>query len=108
MKPVFWMGNSRQRLARFPQPTQRAIGAELRRVQSGLDPANWKPMARIGAGAREIRVRDAAGAWRLIYVARLADIVYVLHVFQKKSAATAKPDIELATRRYRMIEKERQ
>ena len=58
-------------------------------------------MSSVGPGVREIRVRDAAGAFRVLYLAKLADAVYVLHCFQKKTEKTAKADVDLATRRYR-------
>ena len=70
-------------------------------VQLGHDPDDWKPMKTIGPGVREIRVREASGAFRIIYLATLAESVLVLHAFQKKAQATPKKDIELATRRLR-------
>ena len=73
------------------------------RVQFGGEPANFKPMPTVGAGAYEIRVRDESGTYRAIYVAKFEAAVYVLHAFQKKSQQTAKLDIELAKVRYRMI-----
>lgn len=60
-------------------------------------------MSIVGAGAYEIRVRDASGAYRAIYVAKFDAAVYVLHAFQKKTQQTAKADIELARFRYRLI-----
>lgn len=60
-------------------------------------------MASIGQGVREIRVRSADGAFRVIYVASLGDAIYVLHCFQKKSQRTSKEDIALAARRYRQL-----
>ena len=62
-------------------------------------------MNTIGRGVREIRIRDTTGAFRVIYVAKFPDAVYVLHCFQKKSRATGKPDLELATKRYRDVVK---
>ena len=62
---------------------------------------DWKPIKTVGPGVREIRIREAAGAFRVIYLASLGDAVVVLHVFQKKTQAPAKPDIELAARRLR-------
>ena len=73
------------------------------RVQFGGEPKNFKPMPTVGAGAYEVRVRDKSGAYRAIYVAKLETAVFVLHAFQKKTQQTAKPDIELAKARYRMI-----
>jgi phage-related protein len=76
-------------------------GFQLDQVQHGNEPNDWKPMTSVGAGVREIRIRDAAGAFRVLYLAKLADAVYVLHCFQKKTEKTAKTDLELAKRRYR-------
>jgi len=60
-------------------------------------------MPTVGAGAYEVRVREASGAWRAIYVAKFAEAIYVLHAFQKKARKTAKADLELAARRYKLI-----
>ena len=73
------------------------------RVQFGGDPTDFKPMQSVGAGAYEVRVRDASGAFRAIYVVKFADVVYVLHAFNKKTQKTRKEDIELAAKHYRMI-----
>jgi phage-related protein len=69
----------------------------------GGEPKDWKPMPEVGAGALEIRHRDENGAFRVIYVARFADAVYVLHAFQKKAQKTPKPEIELAAKRYKKL-----
>jgi len=71
-------------------------------VQVGREPDDWKPMSVVGPGAREIRVRDEASAFRVIYVARFEDAVYVLHAFQKKTQKTSRADLELAKERYRI------
>ena len=68
-----------------------------------LQPDDLKPMPSIGKGVEEIRVRDDTGAYRVIYTARLADAVYVLHAFQKKTQATSKRDIELAKQRFALL-----
>lgn len=77
------------------------VGHELFMVQTGREPSDWKPMSQVGAGACELRVRDNAGAFRVIYVAKFADAIYVLHAFQKKAQKTAQADLDLAERRYR-------
>jgi phage-related protein len=76
-------------------------------VQRGLDPDDWKPMTGIGSGVREVRIRGEMGAFRVIYIATLADAVYVLHAFRKTTQRTAKRDLELAAARLRQIGKER-
>jgi len=103
MKPVVFLGDSVARLRAFPEGPRRNAGFQLDRVQRGLDPDNWKPMTSVGRGVREIRVRDAAGAFRVMYVATFAEAVYVLHAFQKKTRRTSAQDIELARSRYREI-----
>ena len=82
---------------------KRDIGYQLDRVQHGLQPDDFKPMPTIGKGVEEIRVRDDSGTYRVIYTARLADAVYVLHAFQKKTQATSKRDIELAKQRFALL-----
>ena len=101
MKPIAFLGTSLDDLRGFPAGVRREVGYQLDRVQRGLDPDDWKPMPSIGAGVREIRVRERAGAFRVIYVATFADVVYVLHAFQKKTRQTAKRDVELAASRLR-------
>jgi phage-related protein len=102
MKPVRFVGSSRDDLAAFPKAARTRAGYELFAVQVGRNPDNWKPMPTVGPGACEIRVRDPAGAYRVIYVARFAGAVYVLHAFQKKTQKTGRADLELATQRYRI------
>lgn len=103
MKDLVFLGDSRDRLRDFPDDARRAAGFQLRRVQQGLEPFDWKPMPTIGPGVREIRVREGAGAFRVIYVTLVADAVHVLHAFQKKSQKTPKPDLDLAARRLRAL-----
>ena len=102
-KPVTFHGNSLDRLRDFPEDARREAGHELYQVQKGLDPSDWKPMPTIGAGVREIRIRDSIGAYRVIYIATLADAVHVLHAFQKKSQKTAQRDLALAAARLRAL-----
>ena len=86
-----------------PEAARREIGRKLRRVQDGKEPLHWKPMASVGSGMQEIRVRDATGAYRAIYRSTLPQTVYVLHAFQKKTGKTAKSDIDLAKARLKDI-----
>ncbi len=99
MKPVIFLGDSLDRLRDFPENARRQAGFQLDRLQRGLAPDDFKPMATVGKGVEEIRVRDASGAYRIIYIARLKDGVYVLHAFKKTAAKTSKADIELAQAR---------
>ncbi len=103
MKPLEFLGSSRDDLIAMPAGIRHDIGVELMQVQLGGKPTDFKPMPTVGAGACEVRVRDASGAYRAIYVARFETAVYVLHIFQKKTQQTRKADIALARVRYRMI-----
>jgi len=107
VKPVVWLGDSLRLLRGFPADAMHDLGYQLELVQDDEDPKDWKPMPSIGAGVREIRVR-AGGAFRLLYVTRLPEAVYVLHVFQKKTRKTGRLDLEIARRRLRALLAERQ
>lgn len=85
------------------ESVRHAIGVELMAVQLGGTPTDFKPIPAVGADAYELRVRDLSGAFRVVYVAKFADSIYVLHAFQKKTQKTAKADLELARQRYRLI-----
>jgi phage-related protein len=101
MKPVRFVGGAKDDLAAFPKSARARAGHELFMVQVGRDPDDWKPMLAVGPGTCEIRVRDQAGAFRVIYVAKFEDAVYVLQAFQKKSRKTSAVDLKLARQRYR-------
>jgi phage-related protein len=104
MKPLEFLGSSQKDLREMPADVRHALGIELMTVQYGGEPSDFKPMPDVGAGAYEIRYRDVAnGAFRVMYVAKFADAVYVLHAFQKKTQKTDKSDIALAAKRYKMI-----
>ncbi|MGO2147326.1 MULTISPECIES: type II toxin-antitoxin system RelE/ParE family toxin [unclassified Halomonas] len=102
-KSLNFRGSALADLRAFPATVRQEAGYQLDKVQRGLDPNDWKPMATVGQGMREIRIRDASGAFRVIYVAKLAEAVYVLHCFQKKTQKTSKADLDLAEARYRAL-----
>ena len=106
IKAAVFVGDSRKRIREFPDEAKAVAGRELFRVQCGSDPSDWKPMNTIGAGVREIRVQEA-GQFRIMYVAKFAEAIYILHAFQKKTAQTPKRDIDLARRRFNALAKER-
>ena len=57
----------------------------------------------MGAGTKEIRIRDASGIYRVMYVAKFEEAIYVLHCFQKKTQVTSKQDRAIAETRYRAV-----
>ena len=105
-KLVEFRGSALDDLRAFPQGARREAGYQLDQIQRGREPDDWKPMNTVGRGVREIRIRDAAGAYRVLYVAKFDDAVYVLHCFQKKTQKTSKADLNLAAQRYRDLLKE--
>lgn len=102
-KEVLWIGSSYDDLLAFPEDARRQAGFQLGKVQAGLDPDDWKPFNDVGAGTKEIRIRENDGTFRIMYVAKFEEAVYVLHCFQKKSQTTSKRDKDIARARYRAI-----
>jgi phage-related protein len=102
-KEIRWVGSSYTDLLAFPKQPRREAGFQLGRVQAGLDPTDWKPFDEVGAGTREVRISDAKGIFRVMYVAKFEEAVYVLHCFQKKTQATSKHDKDIAATRYRAV-----
>lgn len=107
MKVIEWLASSRADVRAFPDDARIEAGWQLELVQRGDDPDDWKPMQTVGPGVREIRVREASGAFRIIYLATVEDRVLVLHAFQKKTQATSKKDLDLAARRLKRWKAER-
>lgn len=101
-RPILWAGSAREDLRAFPDSARRRAGQELDLLQQGLEPHDFKPMPSIGAGVYELRIR-AGGAFRVFYVAKFAEGLYVLHAFQKKTQQTGRLDVEIGAKRYREI-----
>jgi phage-related protein len=100
MKPIRFFGDALKCLRDFPEDARHDAGFQLDKVQRGQQPDDFKPMPSIGRGVEELRIWDDSGTYRVVYTARLADAVYVLHAFQKKTQATSKRDIDLAAARF--------
>lgn len=84
MKEIIWHGTSKADLIRFPQEVKREAGYQLDKVQHNLEPSNWKPMVAIGQGVKEIRIQEANGQYRVIYVAKFADAYMCYMPFRKR------------------------
>lgn len=106
-KALRWVGTSLEDLLAFPLEIRRHAGFQLRKVQAGEEPDDWKSFDEVGSGTRELRLRDGRGAFRVMYVAKFEEAVYVLHCFQKKTQATDLQDKRIAAARYRAIAQER-
>ncbi|HEX9814802.1 MAG TPA: type II toxin-antitoxin system RelE/ParE family toxin [Myxococcota bacterium] len=99
-KPVTFLGSSLHDLRDFPHEARRDAGFQLDKVQRGLLPDDWKPIATMPSGVQEIRVRDGSGIYRVVYVATFSEAVYVLHAFQKKVRKISRADLAVVRRRY--------
>ena len=97
-KALSWVGSSLDDVRRFPAEARREAGYQLRRVQQGLMPSDWKPMRTVGPSVMEIRLHSGL-EHRVFYVAKFDEAVYVLHAFEKRSRQTSQADIALASRR---------
>lgn len=105
-KPIKFCGSSLSDLRTFPEEARREAGHQLDQVQQGREPDDWKPITSIGVGVREIRIREASGAFRVVYVAKFDAAIFVLHCFQKKTQKTSREDVVLATQRLKDLIKE--
>ncbi|MGZ8173552.1 MULTISPECIES: type II toxin-antitoxin system RelE/ParE family toxin [Methylobacter] len=102
-KEIRWVGSSYQDILKFPVEPCKEAGFQLGKVQAGLEPDDWKPFNDVGVGTKEIRIRDATGIYRVMYVGKFEQAIYVLHCFQKKTEATTKQDKTIAETRYRAV-----
>ena len=101
--PRFAVPTDTEDIRALPQTARRLAGQQLQQVQQGEQPDDFKPMPSVGRGVEEIRIRDRTGAFRVIYLARLENAVYVLHAFQKKTQETPQHDVDLAKSRYKSV-----
>ena len=85
-------------LRAFPEAARREAGYQLRRLQQGLLPGDWKPIISVGPGVAEIRIHSGV-EHRVFYVAKYEEAVYVLHAFEKRTRQTRQADLKLATKR---------
>jgi phage-related protein len=106
-KEIRWIGSSYGDILDFPVAARKEAGVQLGKVQAGLDPDDWKSFGKVGAGTREIRIRDLGGIYRVMYVAKFEEAIYVLHCFQKKTEATTKHDKDIVEARYKAVARER-
>ena len=101
-KRIEWEGDSYQVICGFPELARRDAGFQLGLIQAGRKPIDWKPMPSIGAGVQEIRI-NAGGAYRIIYIAKYLEAIYVLHAFIKKTQETSRHDIDKGKERYKKL-----
>lgn len=103
MKDIIFAGYSLDEIRNFPQEVKREAGYELDKVQKGMEPTNWKSMPSVGSGVTEIRIKDISGIYRVMYVAKFEEAIYVLHAFQKKTQKTTQQDINITKQALKQI-----
>ena len=109
-KPIDWRGSSFEDLTDenvFSLEARKVAGTQLRKIQRGDEPDDWKPFDDVGTGTKEIRIKLADGAFRVMYVAKFPEAVYVLHCFKKKTQQTSQHDKDIAKLRYKAVIQER-
>lgn len=110
LKPVGWIASSLGDLKSFPEDVQDEIGHALLQAQRGKKHNRAKPLRGFGgASVLEIVESYDGDTYRAVYTVRFAEMIFVLHCFQKKSKsgiATPKQDIDLIRARFRQAEKE--
>lgn len=109
-KPINWRGSSLHDIKNdnlFTPGARRLAGHQLSLVQAGLEPDDWKPFNTVGPGTKEIRINLDDGWFRVMYVAKFPEAVYVLHCFKKETAATSQHDKDIASARYKAVILER-
>jgi phage-related protein len=99
MKKITWLGTTHETVKEYPVDARREIGFNLDKVQRGFEPADWKPVVGVGHGVKEIRIHEG-NEYRVFYVAKFQEAVYVLHSFVKKTEQTSKKDIDVGKKRY--------
>jgi phage-related protein len=103
MRGLEFVGRSKQDLSQFPASARAEAGHALYLLQEGRKPKDWKPMKSVGLGVNEIRIHDEVGAFRVIYIAKFEEAIFVLHCFEKKSQKTSAADLAIASARYRIV-----
>jgi phage-related protein len=107
IKPAVFVGSSRRDLQVLPAAVRREFGQALFEAQLGDHPAGAKPLKGFGSGVLEIRDNFDGDTYRAVYTVRFEDVLYVLHVFQKKSTrgiATPQRHLDLIKQRLRQAE----
>jgi len=103
MAQVAWIGDSLDVLRGFPAAVQGDLGYALEQVQRGQIPLDSKPMRTVGPGVYELRDQDERAWYRVFYLKKIANVIYVLHCFEKRTAQTEQKDIEVAKERLKRL-----
>jgi phage-related protein len=100
---IAWEGDSKEVISSFPNSAKANLGFNLRLLQQGEQPTDYRPMSSVGPGVFELRDQDERAWYRVIYLSRERDVIHVLHCFEKKSRETPTKELELARQRLKAV-----
>lgn len=100
---IAWEGDSKEVISWFPDKAKQNLGFQLRLLQQGRQPTDYRPMNTVGPGVFELRDQDERTWYRVIYLSRIRDVVHVLHCFEKRSRATPMKEINTARQRLKVV-----
>jgi phage-related protein len=100
---IAWEGDSKEVISSFPDVAKQNLGFDLRLLQQGQQPTDYRPMSSIGPGVFELRDQDERACYRVIYLSRVRDIIHVLHCFEKKRRETPAKEINTGRQRLKAV-----
>ncbi len=100
---IAWEGNAKEVVSSFPEEARQNLGFQLRLLQQGQQPTDYRPMSTIGPGVFELRDQDERAWYRVIYLSRVRSVVHVLHSFEKRSRETPAKEIRTARQRFKAV-----
>ena len=100
---MVWEGDSRDVLQAFPEGVRQNLGFQLWQLQRGERPSDYRPLPSIGKSVFELRDQDERAWYRVVYLSRISDVIYVLHCFEKRSREMSKRDFEKAKQRLKAV-----
>jgi phage-related protein len=100
---IAWEGDSKEVISLFPDEAKQNLGFQLRLLQQGQQPTDYRPMSTIGPGVFELRDQDERARYRVIYLSRIHDVVHVLHCVEKRSRETSAKEINTARQRLKTV-----
>jgi phage-related protein len=101
---IAWEGDSKEVISSFPDAVRSNLGFDLRLLQEGQQPTDYRPMSSVGPGVFELRDQDERAWYRVIYLSRVHGVIHVLHCFEKRSRETPMREINTARQRLKAVQ----
>jgi|SRR5712675_1327435 len=100
---IAWEGDSKEVISSFPDDVKYNLGFDLRLLQQGQQPTDYRPMSSIGPGVFELRDQDERAWYRIIYLSRIRGVIHVLHCFEKRSREAPMKEVNTARQRLKVV-----